>query len=338
MASGGTPSPTECSCANCDRPNTVDDLVQCDRCKAWWHMSCAGVTHSVEGRTWHCSKCVSSKDTSGSVLSVPSSSRSRSTSRSKRARLVLQKLQEEQDMRMKQLKEQQDMEKSFLERKYALIEAALEEEEDDDNDNRSRSSHRSNVKKTQQWVNEVAEANKECAVPPTKVAGPAAEQKRKGAIPKQLQLDFIESTPHNAPNQPCHHVREDRAEQNEFRHQHEFTGIAESKDRHGPAPRTVLPAWPNTSGFDMQKEMDTGRPQFQRPVEYPGASSMLDVRPSNPGKLDPKPPRPVTTSKPMVSHMVFSILILLRLQQIDTRKINGEDSQASELVLFVANI
>lgn len=54
--------------------------------------------------------------------------------------------------------------------------------------------------------------------------------------------------------------------------------------------------------------------------------------------LSTMPLSEVTTSKPMVSHMVFSILILLRLQQIDTRKINGEDSQASELVLFVANI
>lgn len=41
----------------------------------------------------------------------------------------------------------QDTMKSFLERKFTLMQAALEEEKDNDDDNRSRSSNRSNVKK-----------------------------------------------------------------------------------------------------------------------------------------------------------------------------------------------
>lgn len=290
MATGGTPSPAESSCANCDRPNTVDDLVQCDRCKAWWHMSCAGVTHSVEGRAWNCSKCVSSTGSTGSVLSVPSSSRSRSSTKSKRAKLVLQMLQEEQDMRMKQLKEQQDMEKSFLERKYALIQAALEEEEQEDGVSvRSRSSHRSNVRKTQQWVNELGEANEDTAAALPKIADPAPDPQKKGAIPKHSRrLDFTESTPQNI----CKDKEEVAIEQIGHNDLPESIPL---RAQHGEqqVQAAAPPPWPNSFALDLQKEKDASRRQNLRRVEYPEtASKWFDVRPSNSGKLDPKPPHP----------------------------------------------
>lgn len=103
MNADETPLPDESSCANCDGPNSADYIVQCDRCYAWWHMTCAGVTDSVEDRSWSCSKCVH-------VTSDAESVKSMSTTKSKRMLLVLKKLLEEHEMKVKQLKDQQKLE------------------------------------------------------------------------------------------------------------------------------------------------------------------------------------------------------------------------------------
>lgn len=49
--------PAANNCAACDRPDSVDDFVQCDSCDKWWHFSCAGVSESISDRAWVCVTC-----------------------------------------------------------------------------------------------------------------------------------------------------------------------------------------------------------------------------------------------------------------------------------------
>lgn len=79
----------------CNRPDDVDNLVQCDACDSWWHFSCAKITDSISDRSWTCVKCASD----GS-LSFKSGVSERSSS----------KLAES----MARLKEWQEMEKKVI--------------------------------------------------------------------------------------------------------------------------------------------------------------------------------------------------------------------------------
>jgi hypothetical protein len=51
-------SSTEC-CASCQKPYTVDEMVQCDECERWFHYACAEVDDDVADRAWSCSACLS---------------------------------------------------------------------------------------------------------------------------------------------------------------------------------------------------------------------------------------------------------------------------------------
>ncbi|KXJ76116.1 hypothetical protein RP20_CCG010296 [Aedes albopictus] len=125
---------TDCMC--CDRPETIDDCVQCDQCSGWWHMACAEVTASVANRSWTCSHC------------LPMSVSSRTTTSSVRAaRLALKK---------QQLEEQQAMEQRHLAEKYKLLEEELNEL-DETSSNRSRISRRTSLDKVKQWQQKCAE-------------------------------------------------------------------------------------------------------------------------------------------------------------------------------------
>lgn len=46
------------SCATCNRPDSVDDMVAYDSCQKWFHYSCAKVDAGVKNREWYCSICV----------------------------------------------------------------------------------------------------------------------------------------------------------------------------------------------------------------------------------------------------------------------------------------
>lgn len=46
------------SCAHCSKPDSYDNYVQCDRCNAWWHYLCAGVTNSIADRSFTCEACL----------------------------------------------------------------------------------------------------------------------------------------------------------------------------------------------------------------------------------------------------------------------------------------
>ena len=45
-------------CGGCERHNTVDNMVLCDRCEKWYHYGCAGVTAEVKIQEWRCESCV----------------------------------------------------------------------------------------------------------------------------------------------------------------------------------------------------------------------------------------------------------------------------------------
>ncbi|XP_021695291.1 uncharacterized protein LOC110675191 [Aedes aegypti] len=46
------------SCVHCNRPDSYDNYVQCDRCSAWWHYLCAGVSDSIANRSFTCEACL----------------------------------------------------------------------------------------------------------------------------------------------------------------------------------------------------------------------------------------------------------------------------------------
>ena len=65
-----TPPEKESKCTNCDRPDSLDNLVQCGHCECLWHMCCAGVTDSIENRTlFTCRNCLPEQTTSHTVAS-----------------------------------------------------------------------------------------------------------------------------------------------------------------------------------------------------------------------------------------------------------------------------
>ncbi|XP_062534005.1 uncharacterized protein LOC134203042 [Armigeres subalbatus] len=145
-------SPDGYKCAGCVRPDTADDIVQCDKCTAWWHFSCAKVDASVANQTnWICVKCLSPPP--------PRSVSTRTTSSNRRALLEisLQRLAEEKELRKKELAI--SLEKEFLKTKYDLMEqCALDEEAE----TRSVRSHiaqieaRERERHVHDWVGEVA--------------------------------------------------------------------------------------------------------------------------------------------------------------------------------------
>ncbi|XP_058826961.1 uncharacterized protein LOC131686947 [Topomyia yanbarensis] len=130
------------SCANCDRPDSADNFVQCDKCDAWWHMSCAGVSESVEGRPWSCRKCTPDNV---SIRTVSSATRA--------ARLALQL--EELEAKRALEKQMLEAEKRHLSQMFQLRKAQLECEEE--HTDRSRISKRQSIDQVRQWMEECAE-------------------------------------------------------------------------------------------------------------------------------------------------------------------------------------
>ncbi|XP_058827799.1 uncharacterized protein LOC131687722 [Topomyia yanbarensis] len=55
------------SCIACERPDSADNLVQCDKCHKWWHYSCAGVTDSIVNRDWICPRSGMAKAPNGAA-------------------------------------------------------------------------------------------------------------------------------------------------------------------------------------------------------------------------------------------------------------------------------
>nr|XP_029715821.1 formin-like protein 13 [Aedes albopictus] len=140
-------------CVRCDRRNGEDSMVQCDTCQTWWHFACAGVTDSINDRSWSCPKC--QVDDLGSSVSHSRRSRaSNSSVKSARVNLQLEKLEELQAMKEK-----------FIEEKYKLLESQLEDENESIRSKRSRVSKKSSLDKVANWVSKCAEQKDDVNVP-----------------------------------------------------------------------------------------------------------------------------------------------------------------------------
>ncbi|XP_062558096.1 uncharacterized protein LOC134222969 [Armigeres subalbatus] len=136
-----TPIIEESNCVNCDRLDSDDNLVQCDKCDAWWHMSCAGVSQSIENRQWLCVTCLRQP---GSIQ--PSSG----NAKSKSSRL---------ELKLRKLSEQYALERKFLDEKYKLLESELDGS--DGNSDRTGTSSAMDIQpdfdKVRQWIKACAD-------------------------------------------------------------------------------------------------------------------------------------------------------------------------------------
>ena len=45
------------NCGGCERHNTVNDVVLCNKCKKWFHYGCVGVTAGIMSQAWWCDLC-----------------------------------------------------------------------------------------------------------------------------------------------------------------------------------------------------------------------------------------------------------------------------------------
>lgn len=146
---GNAPSTEEHNCVSCDRPDSFDDLVQCDECDSWWHMQCASVTPSIAERDWICNNCQKHGQKFQSAAS--GSQATSASSRAARIDLKLQQLEEQRSIEKREL----EAEKRFLQQKYELLQSKLDEEEDD-RSVRSRLSRHTSMQQVTQWLTDPA--------------------------------------------------------------------------------------------------------------------------------------------------------------------------------------
>ncbi|XP_055584688.1 uncharacterized protein LOC129737550 [Uranotaenia lowii] len=99
----------ESNCATCTRPDSEEDMVQCDACDDWHHYSCAGVDQTVTSAPWICNKCMEAKDDdAASVHSQASSILSVSLSQMM-DRQQLEREKADLEVQRRHLKEQQKL-------------------------------------------------------------------------------------------------------------------------------------------------------------------------------------------------------------------------------------
>ncbi|XP_055587983.1 uncharacterized protein LOC129740353 [Uranotaenia lowii] len=124
------------SCRACEKPDSAENLVACDKCDDWLHFSCAGVGPEVKNLPWLCDKCSPPVTKAVSV---------RSTTSVRKAKLELE---------LKRLEEQEQIAQKFLEKKYRKIEESLQEDEEDRRSEKARrevSAKEKNLRTTE-WV------------------------------------------------------------------------------------------------------------------------------------------------------------------------------------------
>uniref|UniRef100_A0A8W7PLN3 Zinc finger PHD-type domain-containing protein n=1 Tax=Anopheles coluzzii TaxID=1518534 RepID=A0A8W7PLN3_ANOCL len=52
------------NCGGCERHNTVNDVVLCNKCKKCFHYGCVGVTAGIMSQAWWCDLCAIQVDKS----------------------------------------------------------------------------------------------------------------------------------------------------------------------------------------------------------------------------------------------------------------------------------
>ncbi|XP_058817217.1 uncharacterized protein LOC131680521 [Topomyia yanbarensis] len=144
----GTPNNSNSySCVACQRPDSDDNLVACDKCSNWWHFSCAGVTDSVKLVKWMCRHCLPKPAKSVSVASSVSSRRAR-------LELNMKRLEEQRALDKKQM--ELELEKKYLKEKYQLLEETLQEEVETRSVRYRVDEIESRAKQTSQWIEDQA--------------------------------------------------------------------------------------------------------------------------------------------------------------------------------------
>ncbi|XP_062703570.1 uncharacterized protein LOC134286025 [Aedes albopictus] len=112
------------SCAACQRPDSAEDMVQCDHCDNWKHYSCAGVDESVARRSFVCGDCTAQQ--TDDVISVrTTSTRSSATST---ISVCLSQLVERQ--RLERARLELELQRRHLDEQQQLIDKAFDEETD----------------------------------------------------------------------------------------------------------------------------------------------------------------------------------------------------------------
>ena len=143
-----TPPPTLTakSCRKCSSPDN-EQMVQCDDCDLWYHFVCVNVTQDVENHPWSCPTCLQKQETANgaqnqsdahqkddkkrdevseklSQIGDPSKTiRSSTSSHRQLLNLQLQKLNEEQEARRKQLVIEQEARRKQLALEQEILEA-----------------------------------------------------------------------------------------------------------------------------------------------------------------------------------------------------------------------
>ncbi|XP_062713044.1 uncharacterized protein LOC134290073 [Aedes albopictus] len=162
------------NCRACNQPDEADSrMVQCDGCSHWYHFKCAGVGDSIadESRTYICAFCSASPAASVSQSTTASAREAKlrldmqrlAEEKELRARLLAEKEKQEKDMQemaMRLEKERRDkaiadlmiLEKEFIDKKYELLQARLEED-DEGRSTRSRRSARQDADRIREWMN-----------------------------------------------------------------------------------------------------------------------------------------------------------------------------------------
>lgn len=194
------PNQESASCQKCERPDSAEDMVGCDKCNAWQHFGCAGVADSIADtkRSWTCEKCREEalKDPA-SRISVYTSA---SSKKSRQAKLRLELLEQQNQLKMKKLEE----EEKYLKEKFEIL---MQLEDDDDSvSERSNVSAHSKQKRLEKWLDEdvmvtATEAEVQFAPNARTVAFPTSETQ---SVSRKLE-NFrngpnAASTPNNPPN------------------------------------------------------------------------------------------------------------------------------------------
>nr|XP_029711553.1 uncharacterized protein LOC115256749 [Aedes albopictus] len=107
------------SCAHCNRPDSYDNYVQCDRCHAWWHYLCAGVNDSVADRSFTCEAC------------SPVSVSSRASSSSSRVAAMQIRLREMEEQFKKARQELENERQAFEKERKLLQQEKVNDRRDD---------------------------------------------------------------------------------------------------------------------------------------------------------------------------------------------------------------
>lgn len=119
------PSYTTYSCQLCNEID-IPEMVQCDSCDLWFHFDCVNVSSDVAHMNWYCQKCLTEShdrskaqhDSATSTASKSCSKLSNVSTKVKQSAAALQKLEEEQAIRL-----------DILNRKYQIMDRINEEED-----------------------------------------------------------------------------------------------------------------------------------------------------------------------------------------------------------------